>query len=177
MSENLMIMDADTLLSTPMQRASFIIDGFLPQGVSILSGAPKIGKSWLMLLLSLKVSQGLPLWGMKTDKCDVLYLCLEDSFQRIQDRLYRLTESAPDNLYFAVTSGQIGNGLQKQIHHHLKEYPATRLIIIDTLQKVRNTENGNKGMYAADYDDITALKRIADRYCIAIVIVHHLRKQ
>lgn len=138
MSENLMIMDADTLLSTPMQRASFIIDGFLP---------------------------------------DVLYLCLEDSFQRIQDRLYRLTESAPDNLYFAVTSGQIGNGLQKQIHHHLKEYPATRLIIIDTLQKVRNTENGNKGMYAADYDDITALKRIADRYCIAIVIVHHLRKQ
>lgn len=59
MSENLMIMDADTLLSTPMQRASFIIDGFLPQGVSILSGAPKIGKSWLMLLLSLKVSQGL----------------------------------------------------------------------------------------------------------------------
>lgn len=138
MSENLTIMDADTLLSTPMQRASFIIDGFLP---------------------------------------DVLYLCLEDSFQRIQDRLYRLTESAPDNLYFAVTSGQIGNGLQKQIHHHLKEYPATRLIIIDTLQKVRNTENGNKGMYAADYDDITALKRIADRYCIAIVIVHHLRKQ
>ena len=153
MSENLTIMDADTLLSTPMQRASFIIDGFLPQGVGILSGAPKIGKSWLMLLLSLKVSQGLPLWGMKTDKCDVLYLCLEDSFQRIQDRLYRLTESAPDNLYFAVTSGQIGNGLQKQIHHHLKEYPATRLIIIDTLQKVRNTENGNKGMYAADYDD------------------------
>lgn len=138
MSENLTIMDADTLLSTPMQRASFIIDGFLP---------------------------------------DVLYLCLEDSFQRIQDRLYRLTESAPDNLYFAVTSGQIGNGLQKQIHHHLKEYPATRLIIIDTLQKVRNTENGNKGMYADDYDDITALKRIADRYCIAIVIVHHLRKQ
>lgn len=138
MSENLTIMDADTLLSTPMQRASFIIDGFLP---------------------------------------DVLYLCLEDSFQRIQDRLYRLTESAPDNLYFAVTSSQIGNGLQKQIHHHLKEYPATRLIIIDTLQKVRNTENGNKGMYAADYDDITALKRIADRYCIAIVIVHHLRKQ
>lgn len=177
MSENLTIMDADTLLSTPMQRASFIIDGFLPQGVSILSGAPKIGKSWLMLLLSLKVSQGLPLWGMKTDKCDVLYLCLEDSFQRIQYRLYRLTESAPDNLYFAVTSGQIGNGLQKQIHHHMKEYPATRLIIIDTLQKVRNTENGNKGMYAADYDDITALKRIADRYCIAIVIVHHLRKQ
>ena len=121
MSENLTIMDADTLLSTPMQRASFIIDGFLPQGVSILSGAPKIGKSWLMLLLSLKVSQGLPLWGMKTDKCDVLYLCLEDSFQRIQDRLYRLTESAPDNLYFAVTSGQIGNGLQKQIHHGGKE--------------------------------------------------------
>ena len=47
MSENLMIMDADTLLSTPMQRASFIIDGFLPQGVSILSGALRSEKAGL----------------------------------------------------------------------------------------------------------------------------------
>ena len=123
-----------------MKKTRFIIDGLLPEGISILCGAPKIGKSWLMLWTCLQVAEGKHVWGMETHKCDVLYLCLEDPFSRIQDRLYSLTESAPSNLYFAVTSGQLGNGLQKQIHTHMENYPETGLIVIDTLQKVRNAE-------------------------------------
>ena len=176
MTEDLKIIDADTLMSTPMKKTRFVIDGFLPEGVSILCGAPKIGKSWLMLWMCLQVAEGRPVWGMDTQKCDVLYLCLEDPFHRIQDRLYSLTENAPGNLYFAVTSGQLGNGLQRQIHTHMQNYPDTGLIVIDTLQKVRNTEKASSLMYATDYDDITALKKIADKYGIAIVVVHHLRK-
>ena len=175
-NSELKIMDADTLLSTPMKKTRFIIDGFLPEGISILCGAPKIGKSWLMLWTCLQVAEGKSVWGMKTHKCDVLYLCLEDPFSRIQDRLYSLTESAPSNLYFAITSGQLGNGLQKQIHTHMENFSETGLIVIDTLQKVRNTEKVSALNYATDYDDITALKKIADRYGIAIVVVHHLRK-
>ena len=65
----------------------------------------------------------------------VLYLCLEDSFQRIQSRLFDLTEDAPPTLHFAVMSQQLHNGLVEQIEQFLKEHPQTRLIVIDTLQR------------------------------------------
>ena len=105
MNNKLITVDAETLLSIPMKKTMFIVDGLIPQGVSVISGASKIGKSWLMLWLGLQVSQGLPVWGLKTKQCGVLYLSLEDTQRRIKDRLYNLTDSAPDNLYFAVTSG------------------------------------------------------------------------
>ena len=115
---------------------------------------------------------------MPTLQCDVLYLSLEDTQRRIKDRLYNLTDSAPDNLYFAVTSGLIGGGLEEQITDFLTEHPATKLVIIDTLQKVRDSKGsaGKAGMYGNDYDDISSIKRIADGFNIAILLVHHLRK-
>ena len=108
----------------------------------------------------------------------MLYLSLEDTQRRIKDRLYNLTDSAPDNLYFAVTSGLIGGGLEEQITDFLTEHPATKLVIIDTLQKVRDSKGsaGKAGMYGNDYDDISSIKRIADGFNIAILLVHHLRK-
>ena len=117
-------------------------------------------------------------WGLPTPQCDVLYLSLEDTQRRIKDRLYNLTDSAPDNLYFAVTSGLIGGGLEEQITDFLTEHPATKLVIIDTLQKVRDSKGsaGKAGMYGNDYDDIPSIKRIADGFNIAILLVHHLRK-
>ena len=66
MENKLKTVDAETLLSTPMKKTMFIVDGLIPQGVSVLSGASKIGKSWLMLWLGLQVSQGLPVWEMQT---------------------------------------------------------------------------------------------------------------
>lgn len=177
--QKLKTIDADTLLTTPLKKAMFIVEGLIPQGVTLLCGASKVGKSWLMLHLGLQVARGLPIWDSATTACDVLYLCLEDTFARIQNRLYRLTDSAPENLHFAVMSGRLGNGLERQIAEYLKEYPNTRLIIIDTLQKVRDTQSGNNrsGMYGSDYDDIGSIKQIADNADIAIVLVHHLRKQ
>ena len=117
-------------------------------------------------------------WGLPTLQCDVLYLSLEDTQRRIKDRLYNLTDSAPDNLYFAVTSGLIGGGLEEQITDFLTEHPATKLVIIDTLQKVRDSKGsaGKAGMYGNDYDDISSIMRIADGFNIAILLVHHLRK-
>ena len=74
----------------------------IPEGLHILAGAPKIGKSWLALWLCLCVSQGQPLWNFATTQGEVLYLSLEDSFQRIQTRLFDLTEDAPQTLHFAI---------------------------------------------------------------------------
>ena len=80
----LQTIDADTLQSTAYEPVSFVVDDLLPQGLHLLAGAPKIGKSWLALWLCLCAAQGKPLWTFATRPCEVLYLCLEDSFQRIR---------------------------------------------------------------------------------------------
>ena len=85
--QKLNLVEAETLLYEPLEKPSFVVDGLIPTGLSLFCGSQKIGKSWLMLKLCLCVSQGLPLWDMPTKEGDVLYLCLEDTFFRIQDRL------------------------------------------------------------------------------------------
>ena len=176
MPKELETMDAETLMTTPMEPLRFIVCGLLPQGLHILAGSPKIGKSWLALWICLQASKGEPVWGFETPKCEVLYLCLEDSFARIQSRLFEITEEAPANLHFAVMSDVIGNGLEIQIESFLGKHSGTGLIVIDTLQKVRRNISANVNPYAADYDDINALKQIADKHRLAIVLIHHLRK-
>ena len=178
MTKKLETVDAETLMSTPMSKTMFIVNGLISQGVNVISGASKIGKSWLMLWLALMVAQGIPVWGLPTLHCGVLYLSLENTQRRIKDRLYNLTDNAPDNLYFAVTAGLIGGGLEKQVTDFLTEHPDIKLVIIDTLQKVRDSRGstGKTGMYGNDYDDISRIKSIADSFDISIVLVHHLRK-
>ena len=159
----LQTIDADTLQSTAYEPISFLVNDLLPQGLHLLAGAPKIGKSWLALWLCLCVAQGKPLWTFDTRQCEVLYLCLEDSFPRIQSRLFDLAKDAPPTLHFAVMSQQLRNGLVEQIEQFLKEHPGTGLIVIDTLQRIRTAGN-DANPYASDYRDI------------GILLVHHLRK-
>ena len=86
--EDLKIINADNLLYTTLTESEFIVDEILPVGLHIFCGAPKVGKSWLMLDLCIKVSKGEEIWNLKTNKCDVLYLALEDTHQRLQKRLF-----------------------------------------------------------------------------------------
>ena len=167
--------DADTLLGIPYESLSFVVEDLLPQGLHLLAGAPKIGKSWLALWLCLRVAQGEPLWNFATKPCEVLYLCLEDSFQRIQNRLLDLTEDAPSTLHFAVMSQQLHDGLVEQMEQFLREHPATGLVVIDTLQRIRAAGN-EPNPYASDYRDIGVLKALADQHRIAVLLIHHLRK-
>ena len=167
--------DADTLQTISYEPITFLVDDLLPQGLHLLAGAPKIGKSWLALWLCLRVAQGKSLWNFPTHSCEVLYLCLEDSFQRIQSRLFDLTEDAPPTLYFAVMAEQLHNGLVEQIEQFLQEHPATGLVVIDTLQRIRTMSN-DANPYANDYRDIGVLKALADRHRIAVLLIHHLRK-
>ena len=107
--KRLQTIDADTLQSTAYEPVSFVVDDLLPQGLHLLAGAPKIGKSWLALWLCLCAAQGKPLWTFATRPCEVLYLCLEDSFQRIQSRLFDLTEDAPPKSRPVFPSAASGN--------------------------------------------------------------------
>ena len=173
--QKLQTVNADTLLYEPLEKPSFVVDGLIPTGLTLFCGSQKIGKSWLMLKLCLCVSQGISLWDMPTQEGDVLYLCLEDTFCRIQDRLFRLTDEASGRLHFAVASDKLSDGLIVQLEDYLKEYPDSRLIVIDTLQKIRTASKDNA--YASDYGDISLIKDFADRHSLAVIVVHHIRKQ
>ena len=120
--QKLQTVNAETLLYEPLEKPSFVVDSLIPTGLSLFCGSQKIGKSWLMLKLCLCVSQGLPLWDMPTMEGDVLYLCLEDTFCRIQDRLFRLTNEASRRLHFAVASCKLSDGLIVQLEDYLKDY-------------------------------------------------------
>lgn len=167
--------DGETLMTTPLPAIRFVVDQLLPQGLHILAGAPKVGKSWLALWLCLCVSKGERVWGFATAQSSVLYLCLEDSYARIQNRLFQFTEDAPPTLHFANLSNSIGRGLEEQISEFLSAHPNTKLVVIDTLQKVRHPLS-DANAYANDYRDLSVLKALADQNHIAILLIHHLRK-
>ena len=154
-----------------------IIDGLLYAGTYLFVGAPKVGKSFLMAQIGYHVSTGLELWGYPVHQGAVLYLALEDDHRRLQNRLFRMfgTESA-DNLYFSIYAKQLGAGLEEQLKWFVREHPDTRLIIIDTLQKVRES-SGDTYSYASDYEVIAKLKAFADEHSICLLLVHHTRKQ
>lgn len=154
-----------------------IIDGLLYAGTYLFVGAPKVGKSFFMLQLAYHISTGLSLWDYPVRKSSVLYLALEDDYHRLQERLYRMfgTDCAPD-LHFSVTARQLGKGLNEQLQGFITEHKDTRLIIIDTLQKVREI-GGESYSYGSDYDIITQIKQFADAHKVCLLLVHHTRKQ
>lgn len=170
----LLTIDGETLMSQPLTPLNFVVDTLFSQGLHILAGSPKVGKSWLALWLAVTVAKGEAVWGMGVKQGTTLYLCLEDSTLRIQNRLFEITEDAPANVHFSTNSDTLGKGLEEQLRAFLSEHPDTVLVIIDTLQMIRGTNYDNT--YANDYRDLSVLKHIADTHSIAILLVHHLRK-
>ena len=158
---------AEELLSTPLPPVKWIIPDLLPAGLALFAGPSKAGKSWLTLWLCLQVAQGKPMWGREIEPHTVLYLSLEDTFNRLQKRLLQLvgSEEAPERLVMQTECSSIGQGLEEQLTSFLYQHPDTGLIVIDTLQKVRSNDQNNS-MYASDYKEISALKALADKYNI-----------
>ena len=171
----LAVIDGETLMDARLPKRSFCIETLLPEGISMLGGAPKIGKSWMVLDIGVRVAKGEPIWNLPTKRGTVLYLALEDSLSRIQERLCKLTDDAPGNLFFATASGTLADALCSQIEHFILEHRDTVLVIIDTFQIVRT--NGIDTSYANDYDEVRKLKALADKMKISLLLVHHLRKQ
>ena len=165
------------LFDSAYQSKPPIIDGLLYRGTYLFVGSPKIGKSFLMAQLAYHVSTGTKLWGFDVRQGKVLYLALEDDYPRLQKRLYRMFGTAEnENLFFSVSAHQLGNGLDEQLDGFLQNHPDTSLVIIDTLQKVREV-GGENYSYANDYQIITKLKSFTDSHNICMLVVHHTRKQ
>ena len=153
-----------------------IVDGLIYEGTYLFVGAPKVGKSIFMAQIGYHVSMGLDLWGYSVRKGTVLYLALEDDYARLQKRLSRMfgMESS-ENFYFATKSKTLNEGLEEQLNQFIKQHTDARLIIIDTLQKVREV-GGDKFSYASDYEIVTKLKAFSDKHGLCLLVVHHTRK-
>lgn len=171
----LTVIDGETLMDIKLPPTKFCVETLLPQGISILGGAPKIGKSWMVLDLCVRIAKGEAIWNLSTQKGTTLYLCLEDPLNRIQQRLCMLTDEVPENAYFATMAGTLAGGLCEQIRNFVSEHPDTVLVAIDTFQIIR--ANTTDTSYANDYDDVRQMKQLADELNISILLVYHLRKQ
>ena len=171
--KKLITRSCEEIMTTVYKPIEFVIDGLLAQGLYILAGAPKVGKSWLALDMCLSIAKGESVLGQKTLQGTALYLCLEDSYVRIQNRLYEITDVPTENLYFSVMSESIGNGLEEQIESFKIEHCGLKIVFIDTLQMIRSDTDSS---YGSDYKDLSVLKALADKLEIAIIVVHHTRK-
>lgn len=162
----------DTIFTPKTQ----IIEGMLQTGAYLFAGTPKIGKSFFVAQIGYCVSKGISLWGYKTHKGTVLYLALEDDYQRIQKRLTAMFgDEDNDDFHFAICAKNLNEGLEQQLTGFITKNPDTKLIMIDTLQKIR--ENGDDSYsYSNDSDVISKIKLFSEKYNICILIVHHTRK-
>ena len=170
--------DALELQGENVEPPTWIVREVLPTGLAILCAPSKIGKSWMMLQLGLAVAEGKEFLDFKTEKNGVLYYALEDSKSRIKDRLNKMLKGkkAPSDLRFVIQADTVDSGLLEKIKEELKEFPNIRLVIIDTLQKVRGKVVKNESVYSGDYREMGALKEFADKQKICLLFVHHLRK-
>ena len=167
----------DELMDNVFEGKSAVIENLLYTGAYILAGAPKIGKSFLVAQIAHHVSTGQDLWGYKVHQGTVLYLALEDDESRLQRRMFRMFGvEGTNSLHFATNAKMIGSGLDEQLEKFVREHSDTKLIIVDTLQKVREMVSDNYS-YSSDYEVIGKLKQFADRHGVCILIVHHTRKQ
>lgn len=170
------IMTMPELMETRFRVRPAVIDGLLPAGTYLLAGAPKIGKSFLVLQMAYQVSMGAPFLGFSSRQGTVLYLALEDTCERLQKRLAQMTEQDSEHLILSVFSETLDEGLTERLSDFWSEHTDTVLIIIDTLQRVRGRTPDN-GSYAADYDTLARLKEFSDTYGVTVLVVHHTRKE
>ncbi len=171
--KELKIYSSEYIMNTPMKPIEYCVDGLISQGLFVLAGAPKVGKSWLALDMCLSIAKGEKVLGKETLCGHAVYLSLEDSLIRLQNRLYELTGEPSDNLNFAIMAESISNGLPEQIEYCRKRFDDLKIVFIDTLQMVRNESESS---YGSDYKELSVLKSLADKLGIAIVLVHHTRK-
>jgi AAA domain/Primase C terminal 2 (PriCT-2) len=178
----LMTTAADLRLMT-FEPVRYVLPKFVPEGVTLLVGRPKIGKSWWVLDFCLACAGDRPVFGnMKAVHGDVLYLALEDKMRRLQRRIDKLMQTFnaewPKRLGLVASGGwrRSDQGGLEDIDAWCKSVPKPVLVVIDTLERIRKPANGKTSLYSADYEAITGLQNIAIKHGIAIVVLHHDRK-
>ena len=175
--------NAEDLLDMEFEPLKWAVDGFLPSGLSILAGGPKVGKSILALHLAVGVAIGGCVLGkIFVQQGDVLYMALEDNDRRLKERIIHSNMFAGDErpslerLTLVTKSPRQHEGGLNYIRWWLINHPEARLVIIDTLQMFRKQLSGKGSMYSEDYDVVSEIKKLADEFDVPFLIIHHLKK-
>jgi hypothetical protein len=173
------IFTAAELMAEELPPVRWVVPGLLPEGVTLLAGKPKLGKSWLALGLALAVaSGGVALGSRPVERGDVLYLALEDNRRRLQNRLKKLLagRAAPEGLHIATEWPRMNEGGAKALDGWLDAFPETRLVVVDILKRVRPRTSPNRSIYEADYEALEAMQGLAGENGVGVLVVHHARK-
>jgi hypothetical protein len=170
------LISAKDLASKEFPEPNWVIPGIIPEGCTLLAARPKSGKSWLALQICIAVASGGYLFDKKINKAEVLYLALEDIERRLQNRLSEISDTSNLEGLFFQTEWERGEEGLLNLDTLLKTHKQIKLVIIDTLQRFRNKKNGRRDIYSDDSEDISNIKKIADKYGAAIIVIHHTRK-
>jgi AAA domain len=155
------------------------VPGVLAEGVNLLAGTPKVGKSWMSLGLGVDVALGGKAFGsIDVESGPVLYLALEDTARRLQTRLRKVLgdRGAPAGLTLATTCPPLPQGGDEAIAAWIDRNRDARMVIIDVFAKLRGMSPPGMSAYDADYAAVGRAKKVADAYGIAVVLIHHVRK-
>lgn len=175
------MISADELDALEIPPMEWILEGALPHGVTIFGAPSKYFKSYLVLGACAAISQGKSYLGFKSNQCECLYFDLESTKRRPKERLNQILgadKDKPPGLHIVTGDSDIcplGKGFEEQLSSLLDAKPGIKLVAIDVFGKIR-TSKGKMDQYEYDYRDISALKKIADQYEIAILLVSHTTK-
>lgn len=166
------------LVNETIEPVEWVVENLLPTGLAMLCAPSKYGKSWMVLQLCIAAAEGNSFLNFKTVQCGSLYYALEDGKARLQDRLKKILKgkNAPRGIRFAIKADTLETGLLTKIEDELKAFPDIKLVIIDTLQKVRGKMSKDDTLYGNEYRQMAAVKEFADKHKICLLFVHHLRK-
>lgn len=173
------VISARDLRSKEFPPVRFVLPGYIPEGVTVFAGKPKIGKSWLLYDICVGcASDRFVLGSIKPAQGDVLYLALEDGQRRLKERLAKLYpgDSWPNGLTLTTEWRRSDAGGIEDIAEWCNEAANPLLVVVDTLERFRQLANPGSSAYTTDYLAIAALHKLAHQRGLAIVVIHHVRK-
>jgi len=172
------IISAIELYKMDIPSTKFHIEGLLAEGLIILGGAPKYGKSMFGLQMGLKISSGGEFMGLKVNQTGVLYLALEDCWGRLQTRMNIMNSNKPPSplFYYSIEGLTIENGLIDWLTKEVKEKPEIKIIIIDTFTRIRDSRKPGVGWYEYDYKSVNIIKEAMDKIGVSVILIHHTTK-
>ncbi len=176
----LKLISAADLDAKVFPQIDYVVPGYIAEGLTILAGKPKCGKSWLCLDMAIAVAcGGFAMGSVPVEAGDVLYLALEDNQRRLQKRIRQLVGDGekPKRLALATECEAIDRGGLQAIASWCESVPRPRLIVVDVLGMIRPNRREKDQLYEGDYKAITPLKQLADQYSLAVIIVHHTSKR
>jgi AAA domain/RepB DNA-primase from phage plasmid/IclR helix-turn-helix domain len=171
---------AEGLQTMKFKEIKYVVPNIFVEGLSLLCGKPKIGKSWLLLHTALAVARGG--FTLEETHCvegDVLYCALEDNERRLQSRITKLLNTSqgwPKRFFYCCELPRLGEGGAEHIRNWILSVPKPRLVVIDTLAMVRALKKTDESNYQSDYLALIELRDLANEFGIAIPVSHHLRK-